>query len=653
MRRRVLLVVPVLFAVLLAPIQAWATTYYVSKSGSDVNSCVDAQSTTQTLQKLTVAAGIGCLATGDILQIHTGTYAETIALNTTLANLSGTTWANATRIEAFSGETVTLTGIGGCTTNSTTTRYIIFNDLNFNTSSGSVAGFSACGGTGVQNHFRFDGGAWTNNHASTSCVQNGGDDDITGHANEFLNLVISGCGDEPPYTGQERPGYAIYNQADDVIVRDTEMSDITGYCVHNYQATNLPSNNLYERLFLHQCATATAATPAENSTLGFAVLLNSGTGNILRYSLLINNGNGIDSGGASSKIYNNVVYNSGNASPSIPCGTQCYNAIVATGASTEVKNNIVFSNNLNAITNSGSGAVSSNNITTDPSWTNGSGLFNTPTDFQLQASSNARNAGTNLSLTTDYAQATVPIGAAPDCGIYEYQGADQPVITYIGSVKAGSVGGGDVTTAAVDFSTCTSCAIVCAVGDQQGVGSTSISSSPANTFTKLTVSENAGGPRATIFYALNATVSATQTFSTTTTGTSYPGIVCAAYKNVKTADAFDQQNGNAANVDPFPVGSVTPAEHNEVVVTMVAYANGETPTLSGYTIRQHQAFSGGNNYGCDLGDQIQTTATATNPTWDWAIAQSSAGRVATFKVATTTAIPRVIHHLQQGGGGED
>lgn len=47
-------------------------------------------------------------------------------------------------------------------------------------------------------------------------------------------------------------------------------------------------------------------------------------------------------------------------------------------------------------------------------------------DFRLESSSPAINAGTNVSLTTDYVGNHVPKGSSPDIGAYEYQGGGAP-----------------------------------------------------------------------------------------------------------------------------------------------------------------------------------------------------------------------------------
>ena len=80
---------------------AHAATYYVSKAGSDSNSCAQAQSTAT--PKLTIAAGISCLTGGgDTLLVRVGIYDEGIS-----SVPSGTSWANKVRIAAYPG-----TGVG-------------------------------------------------------------------------------------------------------------------------------------------------------------------------------------------------------------------------------------------------------------------------------------------------------------------------------------------------------------------------------------------------------------------------------------------------------------------------------------------------------------------------------------------------------------
>jgi hypothetical protein len=83
-----------------------AATYYVAKTGSDSNSCTSAQATAT--PKLTIKSGLSCVKAGDTLSVRAGTYAEPIDSNA-IKLPAGTSWANAPRIAAYSGEKVTLT----------------------------------------------------------------------------------------------------------------------------------------------------------------------------------------------------------------------------------------------------------------------------------------------------------------------------------------------------------------------------------------------------------------------------------------------------------------------------------------------------------------------------------------------------------------
>jgi len=73
---------------------AHASTYYVSKSGSDNNSCAQAQSVSTS--KLTFIAGVGCLSAGDTVLVRGGTYDERMR-----SAPSGTSWSNTVRIAAY------------------------------------------------------------------------------------------------------------------------------------------------------------------------------------------------------------------------------------------------------------------------------------------------------------------------------------------------------------------------------------------------------------------------------------------------------------------------------------------------------------------------------------------------------------------------
>lgn len=94
---------------LIAAVPAQAATYYVSKSGSDSNSCATATSTTQSNQKLTFTAGMTCLVAGgpgSSLVVHAGTYAEGGGLTISAVGTNWTCGSGAYCVSAAPGETV-------------------------------------------------------------------------------------------------------------------------------------------------------------------------------------------------------------------------------------------------------------------------------------------------------------------------------------------------------------------------------------------------------------------------------------------------------------------------------------------------------------------------------------------------------------------
>src|SRR5438552_771118 len=86
----------------LVPALAHSATYYVATSGSNLNTCTQAQSVGTA--KLSIAAGLACLAGGDTLTIKAGTYTESVAYH---AIPAGTASAR-TMVQGAPGETITI-----------------------------------------------------------------------------------------------------------------------------------------------------------------------------------------------------------------------------------------------------------------------------------------------------------------------------------------------------------------------------------------------------------------------------------------------------------------------------------------------------------------------------------------------------------------
>jgi hypothetical protein len=120
-------------------------------------------------------------------------------------------------------------------------------------------------------------------------------------------------------------------------------------------------------------------------------------------------------------IYNNTIY-SGSAG-------DFFGITLATGVSgVSVRNNIGFAPSSTTsrimISDNASGTLQSNNtlngqITLSPAFSNGSGAFNTPTDFTLTVGSYARDAGTAVPVLSDFFRVTRPVNGAWDLGATE------------------------------------------------------------------------------------------------------------------------------------------------------------------------------------------------------------------------------------------
>jgi hypothetical protein len=170
------------------------------------------------------------------------------------------------------------------------------------------------------------------------------------------------------------------------------------------------------------------------------------------------------------------------------------------------------------------------------------------------------------------------------------------------------------TTGAIDTTGAT--LLVVHVSDVDGTGT--ISDSKGNTW--LTGRAGLGlGPYSAIYYAENPTVGSGHTFTVTIAAGKSPNMQVMAFSGTAIASVKDQSNGASTGSPQSTLqpGSVTPTEDNELVVTGAAYGDltATTPTISGYTISDWQEQQNSAHFGGAAAYAVQTTATATNPTW--------------------------------------
>lgn len=203
--------------------------------------------------------------------------------------------------------------------------------------------------------------------------------------------------------------------------------------------------------------------------------------------------------------------------------------------------------------------------------------------------------------------------------------------TPIARVQAGlgSTGG---TTSAID--TTGADFILIAVAKYQSTAVTISDSKSNGSPTALT--EYGSNDRVRLYYYAAPSVGSGHTF---TINGPYPGVQIIAFSGSH-ASPYDQTNGAySTNSSSQAAGSLTPSEDNCLVVTAVGLGGGSVTEQVDSPFSAHQYFIdviAGTNQGCGIAYEVQTTATARNPTWTGTATGSGRDRsatIATFKKA--------------------
>jgi hypothetical protein len=383
-------------AVLCITVNAEATTYYVSLSGSDSNP--------GTIQEpfRSVNHAVGVLRAGDTLYIRGGTYIDRFV--DTDFTAGGTASAHIV-VSGYPGETVVIRNNGS----DAITGFMIANREYIDIQDMKLDGSNVNIGDAVvlfNNNITFRRveifGAWKNG------ILGGG----SGH--QFIDLKVHGNGRQP--NTEYPPGHnGLYLATDNSVIRGGEFYDNQCYGLRMVDsATNhRSSNNLIAgvRIYNNGSGKGLGGTSRCGSGGGGAVI--GDTNNVLQNSLIYNNTLGVDITGLSgkmvqgAKVYNNTIY--GNTGYGIGHG------LFAGAADTQIINNILHLNGSTIISYSVSGTVQSSNLMSDPGFTDpGRG------DFRLRTGSAAIDAGTALAaVRDDFAGAARPAGPRYDLGAYE------------------------------------------------------------------------------------------------------------------------------------------------------------------------------------------------------------------------------------------
>ena len=207
-------------------------------------------------------------------------------------------------------------------------------------------------------------------------------------------------------------------------------------------------------------------------------------------------------------------------------------------------------------------------------------------------------------------------------------------IAHVASVSA-TYGSSSGSTSAID--TTGANLLVVVVSSYYGAVAPTLSDSKGNTWTSIEhfVGSGAATNRLQMYYCIGGTVGTGHTVTCTVSG-AYGSVAFAAYSGVASTTPLDQHTINGVGgVTSVQAGSVTPSEANEIVIAGLGYQTAAVAASidGGFTKRVNDNPQSGVSFGVALGDLIQTTATAANPTWSWTGAGDAVAVIATFKAA--------------------
>ncbi len=184
-------------------------------------------------------------------------------------------------------------------------------------------------------------------------------------------------------------------------------------------------------------------------------------------------------------------------------------------------------------------------------------------------------------------------------------------------------------------------------GTPDGTWIVDTSSGGSNSFGQLSGAAAVGttNTRVRLYYCRGCQVGTGHTFTYTQPATSlavYATIMVLACGQGNQSSLTDQQNGSTTGgAGSISTGSITPSENGELIVTVVASLDSGTVTVpSGYTLGDRASYAAGIAIGGALAYKIQTTATATSPSWTFSTSSEGSAGVGSFKAASPS-----------GGGG--
>ena len=399
-----------IFLLLPALAEASGTIRYAATTGSGT-AC------TVITTPCTVNTAISQTASGDIVYIRGGTYAQSITFPT-----SGTSGAP-TIVSRYQNETVTFTPTNGnsLTTGGSNPTYVTFD--------GFIVDGTASG-TSFINGFSLCCDYVANITLQNSEIQNFGGNGVEGFAHSFTirNTLIHDNGSNTT----AGPPHGLYLHGNNITIENNTVYNNDHFGIHFYPAginATIRFNTVY----------GNGKSPLGLRGGGDGILIAGCSSGCRVYGNLVYGtvaGDGIRAayGTVGATIYGNTVY--GNSA----AGIETYSD--ATG--TLIKNNISFGNSGSSILDAGSSTMDHNYCS---SGCTGTGTINSATDpfvakasfnFNLVSTSTAINAGATLGspYNTDILSVVRPQGAAYDMGAYEFISSSLPTIAITSPTSA-------------------------------------------------------------------------------------------------------------------------------------------------------------------------------------------------------------------------
>lgn len=190
----------------------------------------------------------------------------------------------------------------------------------------------------------------------------------------------------------------------------------------------------------------------------------------------------------------------------------------------------------------------------------------------------------------------------------------------IAHVSAGSSGGGDVTTAAIDTTGANLIIVHVARYDPVGIETTyRVDDNKSNTYTDRT-EHKTSVVASRISDVLSPTVGSGHTFTVTgiSGGNSFPTINVLAFSGATTGYDIDT-GATATSASTLNTGSLAAAENDMLFVTGLVFGDnsaGAVSVDSSFNIQDSVAYSAGNHLGGSIAYLIQTSAGTVNPQWN-------------------------------------